>query len=162
LVPLKHLLIERTDGNPFFLEESVRELVETMVLEGAPSAYRAARPQTGLRMPATAQAIVAARVDRLGTEDKRLLQAASVIGKDVSLALREAVVDRPESALRQSLARLQAAEFLYETRVFPEVEYTFKHALTHEVTYGGLLRGRRRELHARITHAIEALNGDRL
>jgi predicted ATPase len=80
----------------------------------------------------------------------------------VPLVLFEAVVDRPESELRQSLARLQRAEFLYETRLFPEVEYTFKHALTHEVTYGGLLRERRRELHARIVHAIEALHRDRL
>src|SRR5262249_1485113 len=143
-------------------EESVRELVETRVLEGAPSAYRAARAQAGLRMPATAQAIIAARVDRLDTEDKRLLPAASVIGKDVSLVLLEAVVGRPESGRGQSLARLQGAEFLYETRVFPEVEYTFKHALTHEVTYGGLLRGRRRALHARIAHAIEALHRNRL
>jgi len=162
LVPLKRLLIERTDCNPFFLEESVRTLIETMALEGAPGGYQATRPLAGLQMPSTAQAIVAARIDRLDTEDKRLLQAASVIGKDVSLALLEAVGDRPESGLRESLARLQAAEFLYETRLFPEVEYTFKHALTHEVTYGGLLRERRRELHARIVHAIEALHGDRL
>ena len=162
LVSLKRLLTERTDGNPFFLEESVRTLVETMALEGDPGAYRTTRPPSALQMPATAQAIVASRVDRLDTEDKRLLQAASVIGKDVSLGLLEAVVERPESELRQSLARLQAAEFLYETRLFPEVEYTFKHALTHEVTYGGLLRERRRELHARIVHAIETLYRDRL
>jgi class 3 adenylate cyclase/tetratricopeptide (TPR) repeat protein len=162
LVPLKRLLTERTEGNPFFLEESVRTLVETLALDGAPGAYRATRALGGLQMPATAQAIVAARLDRLDTEDKRLLQAASVIGKDVSLVLLEAVRDRPESELRRSLARLQAAEFLYETRLFPEVEYTFKHALTHEVTYGGLLRERRRELHAQIVHAIESLHRDRL
>jgi class 3 adenylate cyclase/tetratricopeptide (TPR) repeat protein len=162
LVPLKRLLTERTDGNPFFLEESVRALVETMALDGTPGAYRATRALGGLQMPATTQAIVAARVDRLDTEDKRLLQAASVIGKDVSLVLLQAILDRPESELRQSLARLQAAEFLYETRLFPEVEYTFKHALTHEVTYGGLLRERRRELHTRIVHAIEVLHRGRL
>ncbi len=162
LAPLKRLLTERTEGNPFFLEESVRTLVETKVLEGAPGAYRPTRALAGVQMPATAQAIVAARIDRLDPEDKRLLQAASAIGKDVSLALLEAIGDLPESGLRQSLARLQAAEFLYETRLFPEVEYTFKHALTHEVTYGGLLQERRRELHARIVHAIETLYGDRL
>jgi class 3 adenylate cyclase/tetratricopeptide (TPR) repeat protein len=162
LAPLERLLIERTEGNPFFLEESVRTLVETMVLEGTPGAYRLTRAPAGLQMPATAQAIVAARIDRLEPEDKRLLQAASVIGKDVSLALLEAIVDRLESGLHQSLARLQAAEFLYETRLFPEVEYTFKHALTHEVTYGGLLHERRHELHARIVDAIERLYSDRL
>jgi hypothetical protein len=160
LVPLKRLLTERTDGNPFFLEESLRALVETMALDGTPGAYRATRALGGLQMPATTQAIVAARVDRLDTEDKRLLQAASVIGKDVSLVLLQAILDRPESELRQSLARLQAAEFLYETRLFPEVEYTFKHALTHEVTYGGLLRERRRELHTRIVPPSRCSTGD--
>jgi len=162
LGPLLRLLIERTEGNPFFLEESVRTLVETTVLEGAPGAYRLTRAPAGLQMPATAQAIVAARIDRLDSEDKRLLQAASVIGKDVPLALLEAIVDLPESGLRQSLARLQAAEFLYETRLFPEVEYTFKHALTHEVTYGGLLQERRRTLHAQVVDVIERTSAERL
>ncbi len=162
LEPLKRLLIGRTEGNPFFLEESVRTLVETTVLEGAPGAYRLTRAPAGLQIPATAQAIVAARIDRLDPEDKRLLQAASVIGKDVSLALLEAIVHMPESGLRQSLARLQAAEFLYETRLFPEVEYTFKHALTHEVTYGGLLQERRQMLHAQVAGAIERTSAERL
>src|SRR5712692_4603494 len=112
LGPLKQLLIERTEGNPFSLEESVRTLVETAVLEGAPGAYRLTRAPAGLQMPTTAQAIVAARIDRLNPEDKRLLQAASVIGKDVSLALLDAIAHVPESDLRQSLAQLQAAEFL--------------------------------------------------
>src|SRR5262249_42539808 len=115
-----------------------------------------------LQIPATAQAIIAARIDRLNPEDKRLLQAASVIGKDVPLALLEAIGDMPEGGLRQSLARLQAAEFLYETRLFPDVEYTFKHALTHEVTYGGLLHERRRALHAHVVDAIERTSGERL
>ena len=162
LEPLKRLLIERTEGNPFFLEESVRTLVETAVLEGAAGAYQLTRAPAGLQIPATAQAIVAARIDRLDPEDKRLLQAASVIGKDVPLALLEAIADMPESGLRRSLARLQATEFLYETRLFPEVEYTFKHALTHEVTYGGLLQERRRTLHAQVVDAIETLHRDRL
>ncbi len=162
LRPLKRLLIERTEGNPFFLEESVRMLVETTVLEGTSGAYRLMRAPAGVQMPATAQAIVAARIDRLDPEDKRLLQAASVIGKDVPLALLEAIPHMPESDLRQSLARLQAAEFLYETRLFPDVEYTFKHALTHEVTYGALLHERRRTLHARVVDAIERTAGERL
>jgi tetratricopeptide (TPR) repeat protein len=98
----------------------------------------------------------------LGLADKRLLQAASVIGKDVPLALLEAIGEMPESALRLSVARLQAAEFLYETRLFPEAEYTFKHALTHEVAYGSLVQERRRGLHAHIMETIESLYGDRL
>src|SRR5262249_41912855 len=143
--------------NPFFLEESVRTLVEQGMLDGTPGAYRLARAPVALQIPATAQAIVAARIDRLAPADKRLLQAASVIGKDVPLALLEAV-----AAMRESLARLQSAEFLYETRLFPEPEYTFKHALTHEVTYGSLLQERRRVVHAQIVGMIESLYGDRL
>jgi class 3 adenylate cyclase/tetratricopeptide (TPR) repeat protein len=162
LAPLKRLLIERTEGNPFFLEESVRTLVEQAMLDGTPGAYRLTRTPAALQIPATAQAIVAARIDRLAPADKRLLQAASVIGKDVPLALLEAIGEMPESALRESLAHLQAAEFLYETRLFPEAEYTFKHALTHEVTYGSLLQERRRGLHAHIVDAIETLYSDRL
>ena len=87
-------------------------------------------------MPATAQAMLAARIDRLAPEDKRLLQSAAVIGKDVPFALLQAIAELPEESLREGLAQLQAAEFLYETSLFPDLEYTFKHALTHEVAYG--------------------------
>ncbi|MCI0440076.1 MAG: hypothetical protein L0177_13245, partial [Chloroflexi bacterium] len=112
--------------------------------------------------PATAQAILAARIDRLPPEEKRLLQAASVIGKDVPFTLLQAVAEQPEEALRRGLAHLQDAEFLYETSLFPELEYTFKHALTHEVAYAGLLQERRRAFHARIVRAIKQLYADRL
>ena len=162
LDPLRRLLIARTEGNPFFLEESVRALVETGALVGERGAYRLARAVQTLQIPATAQAILAARIDRLSPEDKRLLQAASVIGKDVPFPLLQAVADEEEDALRRALGELQATEFLYETRLFPDVEYTFKHALTHEVTYGTLLQDRRRALHARIVAAIEQLYADRL
>ena len=108
------------------------------------------------------QAILAARIDRLAPEAKRLLQSAAVIGKDVPMPLLLALVDAPEPEVRAELAHLQAAEFLYETRLFPDLEYTFKHALTHEVAYSGLLRERRHELHARIVDAIETLYRDRL
>jgi class 3 adenylate cyclase/tetratricopeptide (TPR) repeat protein len=162
LALLKRLLIERTEGNPFFVEESVRSLVETGVLAGERGAYRVTRIVQGLQVPATAKAMLAARIDRLDPEDKRLLQAAAVIGTDVPWELLQAVADEPEDRLRRTLAQLQATEFLYETRLFPEVEYTFRHALTHEVAYGSLLAERRRALHARIVGAIEALHGDRL
>ena len=99
---------------------------------------------------------------RLRREDKRLLQVASVVGKDVPFALLEAVVELPDEALREGLDHLQAAEFLYETGIYPDLEYSFTHALTHEVTYGGLLHDRRRELHARIVDVIETLHRDRL
>src|SRR5262249_25689540 len=91
-----------------------------------------------------------------------LLQAPAVAGKDVPLALLQAIAEAPEESVRQSLARLQAAEFLYEARFFPELEYTFKHALTHEVAYASLLEERRRTLHARIIEAVERLYPDRL
>jgi class 3 adenylate cyclase/tetratricopeptide (TPR) repeat protein len=159
---LKRMLIERTEGNPFFLEESVRTLVETKVLSGERGAYRAARTATAFQMPATAQAILAARIDRLSPEDKRLLQAAAVIGKDVPFGLLEAIAELSAEALRRGLVHLQAGEFLYEARLFPDLEYTFKHALTHDVTYGTLLHDRRRTLHARIVDRIEQLAPDRL
>src|SRR5262249_47410499 len=153
LESLRRTLIGRTEGNPFFLEEGVRTLVETQVLVGERGAYRIAKAPQAWQIPATAQAILAARIDRLPPEDKRLLQAASVIGKDVPFALLLAIADMPESTLRQGLANLQAAEFLYEASIFPDLEYTFKHALTHEVAYGSVLQDRRRGLHARIVQA---------
>ncbi len=162
LQPLRRLLIERTEGNPFFIEETVRSLAESGVLVGERGAYRLAKALDTAQVPATVQAVLAARIDRLAAEDKRLLQAAAVVGKDVPLALLQAIAEVPDDALRQGLARLQAAEFLYETSLFPEPEYTFKHALTHEVAYGSLLHERRRPLHARIVEAIEQVYPGRL
>ena len=162
LAPLKRLVIERTEGNPFFLEESVRALVETRVLVGERGAYRPLQSLDRLQVPATVQAVLAARIDRLPPEEKRLLQTASVIGTEVPFALLQAIVELSEEELRRGLGHLQAAEFLYETSLFPELEYTFKHALTHEVAYGGLLQERRRALHAGIVAASERLYADRL
>jgi class 3 adenylate cyclase/tetratricopeptide (TPR) repeat protein len=162
--PLKPLLIERTEGNPFFLEECVRTLVETGALVGEHGAYCLVEEGTGIRVPATVQAVLAARIDRLPPDDKHLLQTAAVIGKDVPYGLLRAIAaeDAGEDALRSCLALLQSAEFLYEASLFPELEYTFKHALTHEVAYGSLLQERRRALHGRIVDAIESLYPDRL
>jgi len=160
--PLKPRLIERTEGNPLFLEESVRALVETGLLTGARGAYRLVKGAETVTVPSSVQAILAARIDRLAPEDKRLLQAASVAGKDVPLALLQAIVDLDDDALRHGLARLQGAEFVYEARLFPELEYTFKHALTHEVAYGSMLQERRQALHRKVLEAIERLHADRL
>jgi len=162
LAPLKQLLIARTEGNPFFLEESVRTLVETGVLIGTPGAYRLAQPVESLQVPATVQAILAARIDRLPPEEKRLLQTAAVLGMEIPLPLLQAIAELPEETLHRGLMHLQAAEFLYETSLFPEHAYTFKHALTHEVAYRSLLKERRRALHAQIVAALETLAGDRL
>ena len=131
LQPLKRLLIERTEGNPFFLEESVQTLVETGTLVGERGAYRLTKALEGIQVPATVQAVLAARIDRLPAEDKRLLQSAAVIGKDVPFALLQAIAELSETELRNLLTRLQAAEFLYEAQLFPDLQYTFKHALTH-------------------------------
>ena len=157
LAPLTRLLIARTEGNPFFLEESVHALAETGVLGGAPGAYHLAQALPTIQVPATVHALLAARIDRLPPEEKRLLQTAAVIGTEVPLPLLQAMAELPEATLHSGLAHLQAAELLYETRLFPEPEYAFKHALTHEVAYGSLLLERRRVLHARIVEVLEAL-----
>ncbi len=160
LAPLKQLLVKR--GNPFFLEETVRMLVETNALAGERGQYRLTHPIQAIEVPPTVHAMLAARIDRLSPEDRHLLQLASVIGKDVPLRLLEAIADLPGEALRRGLERLQAAEFVYEARVFPELEYTFKHALTHDVAFGSLLDDRRRALHAALVGAIERIYADRL
>ena len=162
MASLKATLVGRTGGNPFFLEESVRTLVETDVLTGDRGAYGLSRLVGDIRVPATVQAVLAARVERLSPEDKTLLQTAAVIGKDVPFTLLQAIAERSDDALRRSLSNLQAAEFLYEARLLPDLEYTFKHALTQEVAYRSLLEQRRCALHVRLVEAIEATFPDRL
>src|SRR5215211_528533 len=115
-----------------------------------------------IQVPATVQAVLAARIDRLPPEEKQLLQTAAVIGTEVPLTLVQAIAELPEEAMHRGLAHLQAAEFLYETSLFPEREFSFKHALTHEVAYNGLLQERRQVLHTRIVEAPEILYPDRL
>jgi DNA-binding NtrC family response regulator/class 3 adenylate cyclase/tetratricopeptide (TPR) repeat protein len=159
LAPLKERLVKR--GNPFFLEETIRTLVETNVLAGERGGYRLTQPVQTIQIPRTVQAILAARIDRLAPEDKRLLQVASVVGKDVPFALLKAIAEMSDEALRRGVEHLQSTEFLYETGLYPDLEYSFKHALTHEVTYSGLLQERRRELHARTVDMIETLHQDR-
>lgn len=159
---LKRLLIERTAGSPLFLEESVRTLVETRALVGERGAYRLVGAPDTLQVPATVQAIIASRIDRLEPPEKRLLQAAAVVGTHVPFELLRAVADIADDALKRSLAQLQTAEFIYEAQLFPDLEYAFKHALTHEVAYGSVLQDRRRALHTAIVEAIERLYPDRL
>jgi class 3 adenylate cyclase/predicted ATPase len=155
LAPLKRLLIARTEGNPFFLEESVRALVETSVLAGEPGAYRLTRPLPDIAVPATVQAVLAARIDRLPPDAKRLLQTAAVIGTEVPFSLLQTVADMVPETLYRSLAQLQGAEFLYETHLFPERVHTFKHALTQNVAYQSLLSSTRQQVHRQIAHALE-------
>ena len=159
---LRRLLLERTEGNPFFLEETVLMLADAGVLLGERGRYRPGKTPPATWLPATVRDVLASRIDRLEHDDKRLLEAASVIGKDMPLKLLDAVVDLPDEALHQSLARLQAAEFLYERRLFPDIEYTFRHPLTLEVAYAGLVRERRRALHTRVMETMELLWSDRI
>ena len=125
-------LVAQAGGNPFFLEELAWHARE----QGA--------PDTPGAVPETVHAVLAARMDRLSSEAKHLLQVAAVVGPEVSLPLLQVTAELSEEALHRGLAQLQAAEFLYETRLFPDHAYTFKHALTHEVAYSSLLQERRR------------------
>ena len=162
LARLKQILVARTEGNPFFLEESIRTLVETKFLVGERRSYRLEKTLESTHVPATVQAVLEARIDRLSPEEKRLLQSAAVVGKDVPFALLQSIAEQSHDELRLSLTRLQGAEFLYETSLFPDLEYTFKHALTHEVAYRSLMQERRRAIHGRIVEAIEQLYHGRL
>lgn len=155
LAPLKQLLIKRTEGNPFFAEESVRSLAETGVLSGEKGAYRPALKIDNLVIPTTVQNLVADRIDRLPAEEKQLLQSAAVIGVIFPFDLLQAVSELTDEQLLEYLTHLKSAEFIYETNLFPRLEYTFKHALTNEVAYGALLRDRRNYLHAKIVTHLE-------
>jgi tetratricopeptide (TPR) repeat protein len=162
LQPLKAFVLERAGGNPFFLEEIVQTLIDTGVLEGARGGRRLARPFSGIHVPPTVQAVLAARIDGLPAAEKRLLQEAAVIGLDVPFALLHAISGLSEDECRGLLGHLQTVGFLYETQLFPELQYAFKHSLTHDVAYTGLLHDRRRDIHARIVDAMEKLYADRL
>src|SRR5438309_2177561 len=162
LQPLRRLLIERSGGNPFFLEESVRSLIDMGALVGVRGAYRPAHDLQRPPVPPTVSAVLATRIDKLPPEDKQVLQAAAVIGKDVPYSLLQAITNLAEADLSRAIERLQAAEFVYEVRLVPDLAYTFKHALTYEVAYGSLRRDQQRALHATIFSSLEALYPDRL
>jgi len=157
LVPLKLLIQEKTEGNPFFMEEVVRTLAEENVLLGLPGSYRIEQAPLALHIPTTVQGVLAARIDRLPIAQKELLQTLAIIGKEFPLSLIQHVTALPEEELRPRLGALQAGDFIYERPAFPEVEYAFKHALTQEVAGNSLLTGQRSVLHERAARAIEAL-----
>jgi DNA-binding NtrC family response regulator/tetratricopeptide (TPR) repeat protein len=147
---LGELIVAKAEGNPFFLEELARAVRER----------GGALPLIGV--PDTIQEVLLARIERLAPADKRLLEVAAVVGKDVSVSVVRALADMPDGELQGAFTRLKRAEFLYETGAGPDAEYTFKHALTHEVAYESLRPEQRRGLHARIVEAIERLHSDRL
>jgi class 3 adenylate cyclase/predicted ATPase len=157
LTALKPLILERTDGTPFFMEEVVQTLVEEGRLTGNRGSHRLEKRPTALHISPTVQGVLAARIDRLAPDEKALLQQLAVIGREFPLGLLQHVVSQPQEALSRLLSVLQDKEFLYEQPAFPEVEYLFKHALTQEVAYNSVLLERRRVLHERTAQAIEAL-----
>jgi len=153
---LKQVLLERTEANPFFLEERVYSLVDDRALAGERGAYQFTGSVDALRIPGTVKAVLSARIDRLRPEEKRVLQAAAAIGETIPLSVLRLVTERPEPELHGTIQRLQDGEFLHETRRSPEAEYRFRHHLTHDVAYGSMLKERRRALHAKVVAAMEA------
>ena len=159
--PLTRMLVERTGGNALFLEESVRTLIENEVLVGDHGAYRLAKPLASIQIPDRVQAVLAARIDRLPEDRKSFLQAGAVIGKDLPVALLQAVADVSSDEVLGNLAELEEAQFLKTTSLYPDLAYSFRHALTHDVVYASMLKDQRRNLHARIVDALEALYPER-
>jgi adenylate cyclase len=162
IAALAGLIHERTAGNPFFTEEVAQTLIESGQLAGKPGAYRLETPIERLEVPATVQSVLAARIDRLPEREKRLLQVASVIGKDFPEPLLAEVAELPVEELKTALAVLRRGEFLHEAAIFPVVEYSFKHPLTQEVALGSQLKERRRAVHAAVARAIEHRYADQL
>jgi class 3 adenylate cyclase/tetratricopeptide (TPR) repeat protein len=156
VAPLKRVIIERTEGNPFFMEETVQVLLDegALVRNGATHLIR---PISELKIPPTVQGILAARIDRLPSDAKELLQTLAVIGRELPVSLIGAVVTKSDDELNRLLSDLQLGEFIYEQPAAGDIEYTFKHALTQEVAYNSVLIERRRQLHERIAAALETL-----
>ena len=159
---LKSFLAERASGNPFFVEEIVRTLVDTGVIEGERGNFYLARPMSSIDVPPSVQAVLAARIDRLPAAEKQVLQEAAVIGQDFPSNLLHEISGLSEDALRRFLDKLQAAEFIYTTQLFPDLQYTFKHSLICDVAYSSVLHERQRDIHARVLDAIEKRYADRL
>ena len=161
LLPLKRLIIDRTEGNPFFMEE-IKEALFDQGMLARNGGVKLAKPMTEVRLPPTVQGVLASRIDRLGRNEKELLQTLAVIGQEFPLSLIRKVAGAADDDLERMLSELQVAEFIYEQPAVSDAEYTFKHALTQEVAHGLLLNERRKELHRRIAAAIESLYGERL
>jgi adenylate cyclase len=159
---LSELIRERAQGNPFFIEELVQALIEAGSLEGERGAYRLAAPVDEAAVPASVQAVLAARIDRLPAREKAVLQAAAVIGKEFPQPVLRRVTELSGEELEASLRGLIAGEFVYEQELYPEALYSFKHPLTQEVAYGSQLGERRAALHAAVARASIAEHPDRL
>jgi len=158
---LKELILSKAAGNPLFMEEFTRNLVENGTIEKQGQVYTARKNIEAIQVPDTIQGIIAARMDRLEDDLKRTLQVASVIGRDFAFRILQSITGMKEE-LKSYLLNLQGLEFIFEKSLFPELEYIFKHALTRDVAYNSLLQKRRREIHERIGEAIEVVYADKL
>ncbi len=156
LAGLKRLVIQRTEGNPFFMEETVQSMFENGVLVRNGRVHLA-QPLSSISIPPSVKGILAARIDRLTPPHKDLLQTLSIIGKEFPLGLVRKVLDKDEDELTPMMSELQLGEFIYEQPAYPDIEYVFKHALTQEVAYGSVLMERRRLIHERTGDALEAM-----
>jgi len=162
LNPLKRMIVERSEGTPFFMEEIVQALFEEGVLQRNGS-VKVAKSMNAVRVPSTVQAILASRIDRLPLAEKELLQTLAVMGRDFELSLIRRVVDRgTDDELERRLAYLQMAEFIYEQPATGDIEYSFKHALTQEVAANSILNEKRKILHEQTARAIESIFAGRL
>jgi class 3 adenylate cyclase/tetratricopeptide (TPR) repeat protein len=158
---LEKMILARTGGNPFFVEEMVRELMERNELMQEGGRYILRNSIDHLDIPGTVQGIIAARMDRLSEDLKRTMQVASVIGRDFAYKILRSIMELGDE-LRMHLTNLVGLEVLYEKALYPELEYIFKHALTQEVAYESLLKQRRKEIHGRIAQAVEELHTHQL
>ncbi len=153
---LKRMVIEKTEGNPFFIEEMVQALFEQAVLERN-GVIKLARPFSQLRLPPTVQGVLSSRIDRLPAREKEILQTLAVIGREFSLTLARRLANCSDEQLDAAIAMLQASEFINELPGSPDTQYAFKHALTQEVAYNSMLGERRKLLHERTGQMIEAM-----
>ena len=154
---LSQLITERTGGNPFFIEEVVKGLVDKSSLTGDKGAYRLARSVDEVTIPPTVQAVLAARIDRLPEDEKAVLQGAAVIGRQFPEAVLRHAMGLSGTALEDALRALTAAEFIYEESPYPEPEYAFMHPLTQEVAHRSQLAEQRARMHRRVAEAIAEL-----
>jgi class 3 adenylate cyclase/tetratricopeptide (TPR) repeat protein len=158
---LEEAIHERTLGNPFFIEEIVRELAESGYLTGERGAYRLARPIEDAGVPVSVQAVLAARIDRLGAPAKRLLQVASVLGREFSGRALGLAAGLEAEEIDPALCELTDAGFLFEAEIYPQRVLAFRHPLTREVAYGTQLADQRAATHAAAARALIELNPDR-
>jgi len=161
LVSLRRLIIDKTEGNPFFIEELVKALFEQGALRRNGN-LKLTQSLAEIKIPPTVQAVLASRIDRLGSNEKDLLQTLAVVGRKFALSLIRRVIDSSEVEVDRFLAVLQGGEFIYEQPAFPDVGFIFKHALTQEVAYNSVLIERRKILHERIANGIESLHENQL